>query len=42
MWRRFKNSFKSRQHFVDWVLAVVGAVLMGACIGLLLIAWFVL
>ena len=42
MWRRFRNSFKSREHFVDYVLAVVGAVLLAGCVGLILFAWFVL
>jgi hypothetical protein len=42
MWRRVRNSFKSREHFVDYVLAFVGAVLLSGCVGLLLVAWFVL
>jgi hypothetical protein len=42
MWQRFKASFSTREHFRDWVLAVVAAVLMGLCVGALLFAWLAL
>jgi len=42
MWRKFKASFNSREHLRDYLLAILGAVLLASCVGLLLFAWFVL
>ena len=42
MWRKFKASFNSREHLRDYLLAVLGALLLAGCVSLILIAWFVL
>ena len=42
MWRKFKASFKSREHLRDYLLAVLSAVLLAGCVGLFFVAWFML
>jgi hypothetical protein len=41
-WQRFKNSFKSREHLRDYILALVASLFAAVCVGTLLLAWFLL
>jgi hypothetical protein len=41
-WQNFKASFKSREHLRDYILALVAGLFLAACVGSLLVAWFLL
>ena len=41
-WRRFKDSFNSREHLRDYILALVAGLLAAVCVGALLVGWFLL